>query len=310
MNDTDRFNVILSLAAIAVVYSLTAGAVSTQYPEPLPVASAYCSTTARAPELIARAAYAYDTKTNKILIAKNEDAQLPLASLTKLMTVLTALDSMTPGEFVEITDEALQPEGDSGLFAREVWTMQDLIDFSLVSSSNDGIHALALAAAGKRAESIGDFVFRMGEKAKAIGMRETYFLNDTGLDISTSTAGALGSARDIAMLLNEILKTHVDVFQGSSSPRSIFKIGTRTHEVDNTNTFTTRIPQVIASKTGYTDLAGGNLAILFEPIPGHVIAAVVLGSTREGRETDMLALTTEATAALKKDIICHDAGAI
>jgi D-alanyl-D-alanine carboxypeptidase len=148
----------------------------------------------------------------------------------------------------------------------------------------------------------------MNQKAVSIGMKETFFLNDTGLDTSTTSPGALGSAHDMALLLAYIYATEPDVFQGSAWVSASFISDTRTHKVENTNKISAVIPQVIASKTGFTDLAGGNLAVLYEPTPGRPIAAVILGSTREEREADLLALTESATQELRQSIICSHNG--
>jgi len=79
-----------------------------------------------------------------------------------------------------------------------------------------------------------------------------------------------------------------------------------THDAVNTSSVIGSLGGGIASKTGYTDLAGGNLAIVFEPIPGRSVAAVVLGSTREGRDSDMEALTEGVKTALKRMLVCGD----
>jgi D-alanyl-D-alanine carboxypeptidase len=62
----------------------------------------------------------------------------------------------------------------------------------------------------------------------------------------------------------------------------------------------------IAQKTGYTDLAGGNLSEVFEPTPGRPVAAVILGSTLADRNSDMEALAQGAGAALKRMLLCQN----
>ena len=306
MSMNDRFNIIATLAVLSTVISLSLGFV------PLPTdvskvpALAYCSTASDVPDVESKAAFAMDISTRRVLLAEHEHAQLPLASLTKLMTVYAALDSLSLDEFVIISSDALSAEGDSGLYENERWVLQDLIDFTLISSSNDGARAIALSANAKitSRDTLGPFIARMNDSTSELGMGETYFLNETGLDVSTTTPGALGSAHDIAMLMSGIYRSSLDAFSGSVRPEMSFNIGTRTHDAENTNGVSHLIPQVLVSKTGYTDLAGGNLAVLYEPVPGHPVAAVILGSTRENRESDIIAMTDAAQRELRKQLIC------
>ena len=180
--------------------------------------------------------------TGRVLYEKNQHVQLPLASLTKLMTVLVALDAVSLDESIIISEDALAPEGDSGLLANEWWNVQDLIDFTLIGSSNDGARALALAANSKvGGASIGNFVFKMNDKRKMLNMSETFFINVTGLGISTTTAGALGSACDMAILLASIYATAPDAFLRSSLTDAIFTIGDRIHDAENTNSISESI---------------------------------------------------------------------
>ena len=270
------------------------------------VASPYCADSFQWPNLTAKAAYITDLSTDRVLFQKNAEAQLPLASLTKLMTVYVALDSLVSTDYAEIPVNALLPEGDSGLFAHEVWQIRDLVDFTLMTSANDGAHALALLAGGKRALSEGGFVFLMNETAKSLNMPQTVFLNDTGLDAASSTPGAMGSAHDMATLLDAIFTKRPDAFGGSVLLKRMFVSGSNfTHDATNTSMIAGLAPEAIISKTGFTDLAGGNLALVFEPLLGHPVAAVVLGSTREQRETDMELLIFTVTQELKRQTLCE-----
>ncbi len=89
-------------------------------------------------ELGAKAAYVYDVLEQKAVYEKNEFVQLPLASITKLMMALTAVELSPEDLKIKINRNFLEEQGDSGLLAGEVWSLKDLIDYSLVVSSNDG----------------------------------------------------------------------------------------------------------------------------------------------------------------------------
>ncbi len=258
-----------------------------------------------APSVTAEAAFVADISTGNILYQKNAEAQLPLASLTKLMTVVTALEALGPDHEVHITEAALSPEGDSGLTRGERWSAQDLAHFSLIESSNDGAHALGLAVVDALGLETGGFIDTMNRRARLLGLAQTFFLDDTGLDISLTTAGAYGSARDAATLL-----AHIAILSPESVERSVMptwsfvsKSGT-VHQAENTTLLASLYPSAIGSKTGYTDLAGGNLAFMFEAIPGHPVVIAVLGSTREGREVDTVRLATFAKNEVLRQATC------
>src|SRR5574344_1136094 len=85
----------------------------------------------------------YDILENKILFAKNEHKQLPLASITKLMSGLVVLDIMPETTIITIDKEDIREEGDSGLLLGERWQLKDLLDYTLITSSNDGMHAIS-----------------------------------------------------------------------------------------------------------------------------------------------------------------------
>jgi D-alanyl-D-alanine carboxypeptidase (penicillin-binding protein 5/6) len=101
-----------------------------------------------APPFEAKAVYIYDAAADKVIFENNSSLQLPLASLTKLMTAVTAKGLLPDYVLVRISRENLLEEGDTGLLIGEEWTLGNLLDFSLVASSNDGIQAIAEATGG------------------------------------------------------------------------------------------------------------------------------------------------------------------
>ena len=243
--------------------------------------------------LEAKAAYVYDSRTKTVLFAKNENTPLPLASLTKIMSALVAEDLSPLYGIVTVSEEALKAEGDSGFFRDEKWTLKDILDFSLLSSSNDGMRAVALSlgalskAGASSEEIIGDFVGEMNRKARELGLKNTYFWNETGLDESDIKGGAYGSARDMSVLSEYILTHRPLMFEATRRNVTVFQsLDNRLHVATNTNTIITEIPGLVASKTGLTDTAGGNLIIVFDPELGRPIIVSILGSTESGRFRD------------------------
>ncbi|MFC1775660.1 hypothetical protein ACFLY0_02315, partial [Patescibacteria group bacterium] len=95
----------------------------------------------------AKAAYVLDLNSGEVLYTKNENQQFPLASVTKVMTALIATElAPNSGLKIRIAHDTLEPEGDSGFLVGELWRLKDMLDFTLVSSSNDGARAAASVA--------------------------------------------------------------------------------------------------------------------------------------------------------------------
>jgi D-alanyl-D-alanine carboxypeptidase len=259
--------------------------------------------------LVARSAIVYDIQENQILFSKNINDVLPLASITKVLSAITAVELLPPDSVIAVRAEFLNEEGDSGLYRDEEWSLQELIDFSLLTSSNDGMAAIASAAGALRKEtrnpeaiSREEFIVAMNEKAKAIGMTESSFFNESGLDIPEGGSGGYSSAYDIARLFAYTLRAHPAVLEATRydnlTLNSLSEIG---HLAQNTNVSLNAIPGVIASKTGFTDLAGGNLAIVFDPGLNRPIVVVVLGSTYDSRFTDVETLVTKTFESISQE---------
>jgi D-alanyl-D-alanine carboxypeptidase len=239
--------------------------------------------------LTAKAAVLYDPEKNEVIYAKNAYAPMPLASITKVMTALVASNLANEGVGVTVSAEDLKTEGDSGLSRDEAWSLKKLIDFTLISSSNDGATSLAAAA------GVTNFIAAMNTEAETLGLTQTKFSNPTGLDLSPGVAGSTGSAFDVARLIAYILKTKPELLAATSEKQAvIISESELRHFAVNTNTLVGRLPGLFASKTGFTDTAGGNLAVAVDIGLNQPVIAVVLGSTEEGRFADVEALINTA----------------
>ncbi len=247
-------------------------------------------------ELEARAVYVLDVNSGKQIYSYGEDEVLPLASLTKLMTAIIATDLIPESTVVTINKDDIRNEGDSGLLVNEKWRLSDIIDFTLTSSSNDGASAIASVAGSlgqnaynmsqEEAKSI--FVEKMNAKSVELGLLSTQFSNESGLDIDESMSGAYGTAKEIAYIMEYAIKNKFHFIEATSfnsiSRTSLDEIQ---HTAKNTNGHTGNIPGIIASKTGFTDLAGGNLVVAIDAGLMHPIVISVLGSTINGRFEDV-----------------------
>ena len=213
---------------------------------------------------------------------------LPLASIAKVMLALVVDEVLVNDDIVEVSSRALE-RGEGGLNWGEAWSMRDLLDYTLVASSNVGAEALAEKADARLREvylsaPAGEAaVWRMNDLAREIGLQKTEFKNVSGLDLDITRAGALGTARDVAHIFEYAVSNKPGLFTGTTrSGLSLAPLNFPKRYANNTNYAIAEIPGIVLGKTGTTDLAGGNLAVAFES-EGHIIVVVVLGATTEGR---------------------------
>ena len=242
----------------------------------------------------ANAAIVYDLVTGETLYAKNADAQLPLASLTKLLTVYAALSELAPSTSITIPTDALGQDGPHAFNAGQVFALNDLARLTLTASLNDGASAIAEAVAARQSRTQSDVLARA---AASLGLVQTYAVNGSGLDVTTSVSGGYGSARDLAILAGALVERAPDIAAATtrSSAQAVSEGGTA-FNVMNTDPMVGTISHLLLSKTGFTDLAGGNLALVFDAGINHPVAVVVLGSSQKARFTDGTALVAAAIA--------------
>lgn len=224
-------------------------------------------------------------QTSRILFEKNSQEKLPIASLTKLMTAYLVLENYNLEEIVEISKRAVEQEGEFGnLKIGEKFKIKDLLYLLLIESSNDAAYALA--------EVIGEngFVQLMNLEAKNLELKNTYFVNPTGLDPDLpSDPQNLSTARDLIKLIKVLLNKPLlwemlslpkfDLY----SPDGIFH-----HQLKNTNellvegSFKTKI---IGGKTGWTPEALGCLVLVLEaPKSKGLLINIILGSKNRFQE--------------------------
>ena len=259
-------------------------------------------------QLQARAAYVKDLATNKVLYTLHSDTQLPLASLTKIATVL-AVSEVLPSDTVITIPRDTAPYGSvERLAAGQKWLLHDVTNFTLVASSNGGAEILAEAANGAihakypQSPEVAATLWRMNDLARTLHLDATYFLNASGLDISTTLAGAYGSAHDIADLFAYAASHNPGIFEGTARDGMLLTSVDGSHtSAYNTDQALGSIPGLVMGKTGYTDLAGGNLAILFDIGLSHPVVAVILGSSYDGRFADMKKLIAASQVAVSQE---------
>ncbi len=242
----------------------------------------------------AKAAIVYDLATGKTLYAKNADAQLPLASLTKLLTMYAAFKELSPTTPIAIPEDATHLSAPHAFKAGQTFRLEDLARITLTASLNDGATAIAEATAAHEERSLSTM---LASVATGLGLAQTYAVNGSGLDVNTAVSGGYGSAHDLARLAGALVAEAPSVTLATTrnTAQAVSLEGTA-FNVKNTDPIVDNVPNLLLSKTGYTDLAGGNLALVFDAGIGHPIAVVVLGSTEKARFTDGAALV-DATLA-------------
>jgi len=241
-------------------------------------------------KIYADAAFVWDVVGQRALYQKNADEPLPLASITKLMTALVAYELVTSDTPVTITKTAAAQQSGGSFTEGEVFAAKELADFALISSYNSAAYTLA-ATVGELLgdeDAVTQFVAAMNIRAEELNLTTLEYVNPTGLDVSATEAGAVGSARDTAFLMEYILLNHPEILTPTVTEYTrLYNQSGAFHEAYNTNDILTDIPNLLGSKTGFTDLAGGNLIIAFDAGYNRPIIVTVLGSSRNERFSDI-----------------------
>jgi serine-type D-Ala-D-Ala carboxypeptidase (penicillin-binding protein 5/6) len=244
------------------------------------VALAASASAHAAPRVDARAYLVENAATGEVLLSRGAQRRLPIASITKLMTVLVALERARPGDLVTIGPDASSVgESTVHLVPGEQLSVRDLVEAALIQSANDAANALAdHVGEGDRAR----FVELMNAKARALGLRGTRFVRPDGLDIE----GHYSTARDVTILARAAMRLPV-VREIVVRRTEMIAGGRRLH---TWNDLLASFPGLIGVKTGHTSAAGW-CQVAAARGRGVTIYATVLGSrTRAGRNEDLAEL--------------------
>lgn len=236
-----------AVVAMTILAALPAGAAPLVFPsidqEGFPI-----DTTP--PQVTAASWILYDASTDMVLAEKDADTRRPMASITKIMTVMLALENGEMDDEVVVSEEAAGQGGqEMGLVAGETVTLGALVRAAMVHSGNDAAAAIAEHIGG----SIDGFVEMMNDRAIELGMVDTHFSNPNGLDAS----GHYSTPRDMLTLtrqamsmpeFEELVRSRVLVFP--DAPDGSQRMATNTNRILNTYN------GVIGVKTGETPNAG------------------------------------------------------
>ncbi len=221
----------------------------------------------------------------RILFQKQAFKELPIASLTKLMSASVALDVYRPEQKLKISPTAVaQPEERGKLKPGDILTVKDLVYIMLLESSNDAAQALAEG----KGES--EFVALMNKKAESLKMKNTYFSNPSGLDPNNRETPNLSTAKDLAKLIKYLIFKQPQVLEITKTLSYEVREENGFHHFigRNTNKLLQEIPEIIGGKTGYTEKAGGCIIIVLKaPRPGYIINVVLGSKSYETRFQEM-----------------------
>lgn len=264
-------------------------------------------------KILAKSAFVLDDETGITLYAKRSEEQMPIASLTKIMSTLVAGQYLENQgiDTVKIGSVTVMSPADFNFISGEEWAVKDLLTAMLVSSSNVAAESLFGAISQSQVgvnpelEPI-TLVAMMNEIARSFGLTNTKYLNSTGLDIKDESAiggisfGGVSTASEVVFTA-KMLETIFPELASTTAEKEIelFSKDGIPHKFENTDELITQIP-IFFSKTGFTDGAGGSLVIRTK-IDERFVYMVVLGSTKEGRFQDILKLYN-STDALFKDL--------
>lgn len=239
------------------------------------------------PVIEAKAAIVVDLQNGLVLYEKNIHDQLPIASLTKLMTAIVVLEENDIKEEVTVSANAANGIGAKVWLAEgEKISVENLLYAALIPSANDAAIALAEHNSG----TIDDFVNKMNKKAKNLGLYSTQFLNPTGLDGGSISEGNISTAYDVTLLGRYAYGKSFVRRAAAKKEMQIASSNTAlTHDLKNTNKLLDSFLNVLGLKTGTTDSAGECLVAIFQNEEGNDIMTVVLNSPARYAESKLLA---------------------
>ena len=242
-----------------------------------------------------------DASSGKILYEKNIDEKLPMASMTKIMSMLIIMENIENGS-LDYEDKVLISDAASGmggsqvfLQAGEEYLVNDLLKCIAISSANDAVVAMAEKISG----SVDAFVGLMNDKAKELGLKNTHFANPHGLD----NEDHYSTAYDMAVMAKELLKYENILKYTSIYEDYLTKPDGSQIWLVNTNRLVRFYDGVDGLKTGYTTEAGYCLTATAKKNNFRLISVVMKSSSAEARSSDTSTLLTYGFNSFKNNII-------
>ncbi|MDO5755639.1 MAG: D-alanyl-D-alanine carboxypeptidase [Tissierellia bacterium] len=216
-----------------------------------------------------RGIYVYNLSDGKVVFAKGEDEKIAPASLTKIMTVLLALeegldlDEITPVDKESYQEMVAENSSMAGFYGNEPTTFQDLLYGTLLTSGGECARSLAIHCRG----NLNSFIEGMNEKAKELAMENTYFTTVEGLDME----GQYSTAKDMGILLKNALQNQdferiftKDEYLSTATPSHPEGIPIRSTVLSKISPEEQKGFEILGGKSGTTPLNGKSWAVLAE----------------------------------------------
>ncbi len=236
----------------------------------------------------AKSAIMIEATTGEILYQKNANERLAPASMTKIMSLILIMENIEKGNLkwndIVVVSKNAASMGGSQIFleANEMMTVEDLVKGICIASGNDATVALAEKIAGTETA----FVKLMNEKAKSLGLKNTNFVNATGLDAE----GHYSTANDMAVMARELVK-HEKILEFSSIYEDYLRKNTsKSFWLVNTNKLVKFYSYIDGLKTGFTNNAGYCLTATGKKKDMRLISVVMGEASTDKRSTDTLAM--------------------
>lgn len=204
--------------------------------------------------LYARSAVLMDADTGRILFGKNDNEVMPMASTTKIMTLLVTLEHADLDEIVDVSARAASmPDVQLHIREGERYRLQDLCYSLMLESHNDSAVAIAEHVGG----TVEGFAAMMNQKAKHLGCYHTYFITPNGLDAEDEHGKHSTTARDLARIMRCCMKNETFLSITREPSWTFTDVdGSRSFTVQNKNAFLQMMEGALTGKTGFTNEAG------------------------------------------------------
>lgn len=233
----------------------------------------------QAPFISAKSALVFDMTSNTTLFAKDATVRRPMASLTKIMTAIVALEHPKDDDTYAVRPQSLVGEDSMGLTSGESLSLSDLLYGLILNSGNDAAETLADNFPGGR----NSFIYAMNQKVASLGLSDTHFTNPTGLQ---GDGAQYTTVKDLLVMTRYALE-HFPLFRDVVATFDYTIPATNTHKafyMENETNLISSYPGVKGVKTGYTPEAGLCL-VTYLDYGGHRIIGVILDS--DDRRDDM-----------------------
>ena len=242
--------------------------------------------------LTCESALLMEASTGTTIYEKNADKQFRPASITKIMTLILIFDALAENH-ISLTDTVTVSEYASSMGGSQVYlepgetqTVDTMIKCITVASANDACVAMAEHIWGSESE----FVNKMNERAKGLGMNQTTFINCCGLDVD----GHVTTAKDIALMSRELITNYPEIFNYTNiwmeNITHTTRRGTSEFGLTNTNKLIRQYSYATGLKTGFTSLAGFCISATAKKDNVELIAVIMKAASSKVRNAEAISL--------------------